>query len=45
MQGIVEVVGQEIDDFFVNHVKVIKTVANDQRTITYLKTGKPIAWC
>ncbi|TGM52249.1 methyl-accepting chemotaxis protein [Leptospira vanthielii] len=43
MQGIVEVVGQEIDDFFVNHVNVIKTVANDQRTIASLKTGKPIA--
>ncbi|TGL44606.1 methyl-accepting chemotaxis protein [Leptospira perdikensis] len=43
MQGIVEVVGQEIDDFFVNHVNVIKTVANDQRTITSIKTGKPIA--
>ncbi|TGN15177.1 methyl-accepting chemotaxis protein [Leptospira bandrabouensis] len=43
MHGIVGVVGQEIDDFFLNHVNVIKTVANDQRTIASLKTGKPIA--
>ncbi|TGK50718.1 methyl-accepting chemotaxis protein [Leptospira kanakyensis] len=43
MQGIVAVVGQEIDDFFVNHVNVIKTVANDRRTIDSIKTGKPIA--
>ncbi|PJZ84868.1 methyl-accepting chemotaxis protein [Leptospira harrisiae] len=43
MHGIVGVVGQEIDDFFVNHVNVIKTVANDRRTIDSIKTGKPIA--
>lgn len=43
MQGTVAIVGQSINDFFVSHVNVIKTVANDQRTIASIKTGKPIA--